>query len=77
MHSLQTLYLRVTRRVTAWMVSYSVVLLRLCLGSVFLWFGLLKLFPDLSPAEVLARRTLDTLTWGYLSPHLALSLLAL
>ncbi len=59
------------------MASHSVLLLRLSLGGVFLWFGLLKFFPDLSPAEVLARRTLDTLTWGYLAPPLALSLLAL
>jgi uncharacterized membrane protein YphA (DoxX/SURF4 family) len=77
MHRLQSLYRRVTGWVSAWMVSYSVVLLRCCLGGVFLWFGLLKLFPDLSPAEALATRTLATLTLGYLSPQLALSLLAL
>ena len=72
-----TLYHRITGSVTHWMASYSVMLLRLSLGSVFLWFGLLKFFPDLSPAEVLARRTLDTLTLGYLSPQLTLPLLAL
>ena len=77
MRSPHTLYHRITGSVTHWMASYSVMLLRLSLGSVFLWFGLLKFFPDLSPAEVLARRTLDTLTLGYLSPQLALPLLAL
>ena len=77
MRSPHTLYHRIEESVTHWMASYSVMLLRLSLGGVFLWFGLLKFFPDLSPAEVLARRTLDTLTLGYLSPHLALPLLAL
>src|SRR5215831_19241417 len=56
MYSPQNLYHRITGNVTDWMVSYSVMLLRLSLGGVFLWFGLLKFFPDLSPAEVLARR---------------------
>jgi uncharacterized membrane protein YphA (DoxX/SURF4 family) len=66
-----------TERLTHWIASYSVVLLRLSLGGVFLWFGLLKFFPNLSPAEALAMRTLDTLTLGYLAPQLALHLLAL
>jgi uncharacterized membrane protein YphA (DoxX/SURF4 family) len=77
MRNPQTLYYHVKGGVTHWMASYSVMLLRLSLGGVFLWFGLLKFFPDLSPAEVLARRTLDTLTLGYLSPQLTLPLLAL
>jgi uncharacterized membrane protein YphA (DoxX/SURF4 family) len=77
MRSPQTLYHHVTGGVTQWMATYSVLLLRLSLGGVFMWFGLLKFFPDLSPAEVLARRTLETLTLGYLSPQLAVPLLAL
>jgi uncharacterized membrane protein YphA (DoxX/SURF4 family) len=66
-----------TERLTHWIASYSVVLLRLSLGGIFCWFGLLKFFPALSPAEALATRTLDTLTLGYLAPHLAMPLLAL
>ncbi len=66
-----------SERLTHWIASYSVVLLRLSLGGVFFWFGILKFFPNLSPAEALATRTLDTLTLGYLAPHLALPLLAL
>jgi uncharacterized membrane protein YphA (DoxX/SURF4 family) len=64
-------------RLTHWIASYSIVLLRLSLGGIFFWFGLLKFFPALSPAEALATRTLDTLTLGYLAPHLAILLLAL
>jgi uncharacterized membrane protein YphA (DoxX/SURF4 family) len=66
-----------TARLAHWTASYSVVLLRLSLGGVFFWFGLLKFFPTLSAAEALATRTLHTLTWGYLAPPLALPLLAL
>src|SRR5262245_12707522 len=66
-----------TARLTHWIASYSVVLLRLSLGGIFFWFGLLKFFPALSPAEALATRTLDMLTLGYLAPHLAMPLLAL
>jgi uncharacterized membrane protein YphA (DoxX/SURF4 family) len=44
---------------------------------VFLWFGVLKFFPDLSPAQTLALRTLEILTWGTLPPAVALHLLAL
>ncbi len=65
-----------TERLTHWIASYSVVVLRLSLGGIFCWFGLLKFFPALSPAEALATRTLDTLTLGYLAPHLGLPLLA-
>jgi len=66
-----------TARLTHWITSYSVVVLRLSLGGIFCWFGLLKFFPALSPAEALATRTLATLTLGYLTPHLAMPLLAL
>ena len=65
-----------TARLTHWIASYSVVVLRLSLGGIFCWFGLLKFFPAVSPAEALATRTLATLTWGYLAPPLSLPLLA-
>jgi uncharacterized membrane protein YphA (DoxX/SURF4 family) len=64
-------------RLTHWIASSSVVLLRLSLGGIFFWFGFLKFFPALSPAEVLATRTLATLTLGYLAPQPAILLLAL
>jgi uncharacterized membrane protein YphA (DoxX/SURF4 family) len=62
--------------ITNWMASYSVWMLRLSLGGIFFWFGLLKFFSDLSPAEELAKRTLETLTLGVLSPHVCITLLA-
>lgn len=55
----------------------SVTLLRVSLGIVFLWFGVLKFFPGLSPAEVLATRTIQTLTLGVVEPSLSQPMLAI
>jgi uncharacterized membrane protein YkgB len=68
---------RVDGRITAWMARYGIVLLRLTLGVVFLWFGILKFFPGLSPAEDLAARTISTLTFGIMGPEAAVLLLAI
>ncbi len=56
---------------------FSLVLLRVCLGIVFLWFGVLKFFPEVSPAQDLATRTIETLTLGVVTPSLSLPILAL
>ena len=40
-----------------WMATHGLGIMRVGLGIVFLWFGLLKLFPGASPAEDLVRRT--------------------
>lgn len=58
------------------MARYGIVLLRISLGIVFLWFGALKFFPDLSPAEDLASRTINQLTFGLISEDVALMILA-
>src|SRR3712207_1990515 len=51
-------------RITRWMARYGVVTLRVALGVVFFWFGVLKFFPNLSPAQTLAVKTIDVLTFG-------------
>ena len=51
-------------RLTQWMTRYGVVILRVALGFVFLWFGALKYLPGLSPAQTLALGTIDALTFG-------------
>jgi len=48
---------RIDRAVTDWLARRSVLILRVALGIVFLWFGALKLFPGLSPAEGLIGKT--------------------
>jgi uncharacterized membrane protein YphA (DoxX/SURF4 family) len=49
---------------------------RIALGIVFLWFGALKFVPDLSPAEDLAARTVETLTLGLVPPSVSVPVLA-
>ena len=55
---------RVDRRITEWMAAHGLTLLRFALGIVFFWFGALKLFPGVSPAETLAGRTIEALDAG-------------
>jgi uncharacterized membrane protein YphA (DoxX/SURF4 family) len=77
MQNMVDLFQRVDLKLTRWMAHYGIVILRLGLGLVFLWFGLLKFFPSLSPAEELATRTISTLSLGLVSPAVSLPVLAL
>jgi uncharacterized membrane protein YphA (DoxX/SURF4 family) len=63
-------------RITQWMARYGVVTLRVALGVVFFWFGVLKFFPNLSPAQTLAVKTIDVLTFGLVPGAVSLVLLA-
>jgi uncharacterized membrane protein YphA (DoxX/SURF4 family) len=67
---------RLDRRITHWMAEHGLTLLRLALGVVFFWFGVLKFFPGASPAEELAGRTIETLTFGAIPREVALMILA-
>ncbi len=62
--------------VIKWMARFGLVLLRLSLGTVFLWFGALKFFPDVSPAQELAHRTMSALSGGLIPPSVSLPMLA-
>ena len=66
----------VDARLTQWMARYGVVTLRVTLGIVFFWFGVLKFFPGLSPAQTLAVKTIDALMVGLLPAGVSLALLA-
>lgn len=52
------------KRVTEWMANNGLFLLRISISIIFIWFGALKFFPGASPAESLAYRTIDVLTFG-------------
>lgn len=54
-----------------------VALLRCAIGVVFLWFGVLKLFPGSSPAEALAGKTILILSFGFVKPVISVPLLGL
>jgi uncharacterized membrane protein YkgB len=66
----------IDRRATRWMATHGLALLRWSVGLVFLWFGALKFFPGLSPADELAGRTIERLTGGAMPPSVALPMLA-
>jgi uncharacterized membrane protein YphA (DoxX/SURF4 family) len=72
----QDVFTRVDARITRWMARWGVLLLRLSLGIVFLWFGILKFFPELSPAEDLVGRTFQVLTFGLIPASAANIILA-
>ena len=67
---------RVDVRITGVLARIGVPAVRIALGIVFLWFGVLKFFPDLSPAETLAARTIERLSLGVVPPQVSLPVLA-
>ena len=76
MDTLLTLFDRVDRRITQWMARHGIQLLRVSLGLVFFWFGVLKFFPGLSPAQDLAARTIEVLSFGRVLPPVSIPVLA-
>lgn len=76
MDSLRALFNRVDVPVTDWMARYGILLLRISVGIVFLWFGALKFFPGVSSAEQLATRTVSVLTFGLIPPAASIVILA-
>lgn len=67
---------RAFSRFRGWLNLYSIDLLRISLGVVFLVFGALKFIPDASPAQELAVRAVETLTFGIIAGPAALLLIA-
>ena len=76
MQQIKEMFDRTDTRITTLMARYGLIVLRVSVGSVFLWFGFLKFFPGLSPAQDLAVRTMDILTFGLLSPRTSIVILA-
>ncbi len=52
-------------------------LMRLSLGIIFVWYGMLKFFPTLSPAEDLAIKTIDIMFFHLIDGSLSIKLLAI
>ncbi|MBS3807579.1 MAG: hypothetical protein KGY60_08760 [Bacteroidales bacterium] len=67
-----TTFYKVDIAVTRWMANNGITLLRLSVGIVFLWFGGLKYFTGFSPAEEIATRTIQTLTFDLLTEKVIL-----
>jgi len=64
-------------RLTRWMARHGMSMLRVSVGVVFFWFGVLKFFPGVSPAQDLAARTIGALTLGFVPGSVSVPLLAL
>jgi uncharacterized membrane protein YphA (DoxX/SURF4 family) len=58
-------------------INWRVNFLRWGLGFIYLWFGVLKFFPNLSSAEQLAGTTIELMSFGFLTPNISLPMLAL
>ena len=67
---------RIDVQVTSRMAQHGVRLLSISLGVVFFWFGVLKFFPGLSPAQDLATKTISMLTAGLIPPNVSILVLA-
>lgn len=76
MQNAKFLFDRVDKRITSWMSKYGLLLLRLSVGIVFFWFGILKFIPGLSPAQDLAIRTIDLLSFGLVPGSISIHILA-
>lgn len=55
----------------------KLMMLRISFGVIYFWFGALKFFPHLSPAENLAQDTIYNLVLGMMPKHTGLILLAI
>ncbi|MFE6288279.1 DoxX family membrane protein [Streptomyces sp. NPDC057877] len=58
------IYGQVVRFLEGLGAKFGVTALRTAIGIIFLWFGVPKLFPGMSPAEPLASETVGRLTFG-------------
>lgn len=67
---------RIDPIITEWMFRNGYLLLRISVGIVFFWFGFLKFFPGLSPAQDLAIRTITLLSFGLIPDFIIINGLA-
>lgn len=52
-------------------------ILRISIGVIYVWFGALKFFPGVSPAEELAKQTIHLITFGLIKPEVSIIILAI
>lgn len=52
-------------------------LLAFSIGIIYAWFGMLKFFPEISPADSLAKQTITFLTLGFIPENVSIILLAI
>lgn len=67
---------KIDNQIATFMNDYGILLLRISVGIVFIWFGFLKFFPNLSPAQGIAIDTINKLTLGLIQNNVAIIILA-
>ncbi len=77
MNRFNELFLKIDNALVNWMSKRGIFWLRISLGIIFIWFGMLKFFPGLSPAEDLAISTIRLMTFGIIGDTVILTGLAL
>lgn len=65
------------KEVVNWMGRNGIAFLRISVGIVFFWFGFLKFFPSISPAEKIAVDTIKIISFDLLSSQAILIILAI
>jgi len=76
MKNLTTRFNQIDESLIKWMNRQGTTSLRISIGIIFLWFGILKFFPGMSPAEDLAINTISKLTYGLIGDQTILYWLA-
>jgi uncharacterized membrane protein YphA (DoxX/SURF4 family) len=69
--------MNITAVFSSLLYAHSTRLLRWAIGINYFWFGMLKFFNGLSPAEHLAKDTIRILTFGIIPDEVNLLLLAI
>lgn len=77
MEKLRDFYFQADDRITLFMRRNGILFLRISLGIVFFWFGFLKFFPGVSPADQIATETISKLTFGFIEPNVSIIILAI
>ena len=67
---------RGAQKIASFMSKYGIVFLRISLGILFLWFGVHKFFPGLSPASEIATKTIEKWTFGIIQPKMSIIIVA-
>jgi uncharacterized membrane protein YphA (DoxX/SURF4 family) len=76
MEKLRDFYYQADDRITLFMRRNGILFLRISLGIIFFWFGFLKFFPGLSPADQIATETINKLTFRIIGPNVSIIILA-
>ena len=65
------------KKINHWVNGHALDMLRISIGVVYVWFGSLKFLPRLSPADQLAKDTIQLITFGLFSSTTSIILLAI